>query len=231
MIRTIYHGSNQIIRSPRFGSGDPNNDFGLGFYCTNNKDLAGEWAVRRNRNGFVNKYSINDTGLRIIDLGSPRYNILHWISILTNFREFDTTSSRFYQGKEYIRSVFSVDYQNCDCIIGLRADDSNFAIAQDFLCGRITYGQLKKVVKTDNAGRQFVLKSNRAFDRIVFDGYEVAWSKEYYPSGISRDRAKAGMISDIITAAKSGTSQTEADQLTITQILEEEIAPYDTRLR
>ena len=31
---TLYHGSEQIVESPTFGLGKQNNDFGLGFYCT-----------------------------------------------------------------------------------------------------------------------------------------------------------------------------------------------------
>ena len=42
---TIYHGSEQIINEPTFGKGKTNNDFGIGFYCTENEDLAKEWAV------------------------------------------------------------------------------------------------------------------------------------------------------------------------------------------
>ncbi len=42
---TIYHGSKQIVEVPTFGLGRKNNDFGLGFYCTESNDLAKEWAV------------------------------------------------------------------------------------------------------------------------------------------------------------------------------------------
>jgi hypothetical protein len=42
---TIYHGSRQIVEVPTFGEGRKNNDFGLGFYCTESNDLAKEWAV------------------------------------------------------------------------------------------------------------------------------------------------------------------------------------------
>ena len=51
---TIYHGSNQIIETPAYGKGRKNNDFGLGFYCTESNELAKEWAVDEDRDGFVN---------------------------------------------------------------------------------------------------------------------------------------------------------------------------------
>lgn len=40
----VYHGSSQIIQQPVIGKGNPNNDYGLGFYCTESVELAKEWA-------------------------------------------------------------------------------------------------------------------------------------------------------------------------------------------
>ena len=36
----LYHGSNNIINKPGFGLGNKNNDYGLGFYTTENIELA-----------------------------------------------------------------------------------------------------------------------------------------------------------------------------------------------
>ena len=41
----IYHGSKDIIKIPLYGYGKKYNDYGLGFYCTENIELAKEWAV------------------------------------------------------------------------------------------------------------------------------------------------------------------------------------------
>ena len=68
---TLYHGSEQIIESPTFGLGKQNNDFGLGFYCTESEELAKEWAVSSLRNGFVNRYR---------DRKSTRLNSIHYRS-------------------------------------------------------------------------------------------------------------------------------------------------------
>ena len=45
MERIIYHGSDHRIELPAFGQGKRYNDYGLGFYCTENIDLAKEWSV------------------------------------------------------------------------------------------------------------------------------------------------------------------------------------------
>ena len=41
----LYHGSSFIIERPEFGKGNPFNDYGLGFYCTETLELAKEWSV------------------------------------------------------------------------------------------------------------------------------------------------------------------------------------------
>ena len=68
---TLYHGSEQIIESPTFGLVKQNNDFGLGFYCTESEELAKEWAVSSLRNGFVNRYSLDTEYLKILNLNNP----------------------------------------------------------------------------------------------------------------------------------------------------------------
>lgn len=36
----LYHGSNHIIDKPLYGAGKKHNDYGIGFYCTENIELA-----------------------------------------------------------------------------------------------------------------------------------------------------------------------------------------------
>lgn len=40
---TIYHGSKDIIEKPEYGKGKPYKDYGLGFYCTQEPDMAKEF--------------------------------------------------------------------------------------------------------------------------------------------------------------------------------------------
>ena len=216
----IYHGSSQIVRTPKFGIGRTNNDFGLGFYCTAMEERAAEWAVTFEDNGFVSAYALNSDGLRIIDLCGPQYNILHWIYIISHFREFDPTSALIHQAKEYINRTFPVDFQGCDCIAGYRADDVSFALAEDFLNGRISYQFLKSVLLGAGLGTQFVLKSNRAFERITYAGYETARCIDHYPAKVSREMEMLGKCE-----AERGTKG-----LYISQFIDEEIKSYDSRL-
>ena len=43
----IYHGSENVITKPIFGAGNPKNDYGRGFYCTEDKELSKEYYSRQ----------------------------------------------------------------------------------------------------------------------------------------------------------------------------------------
>ena len=221
MDKKIYHGGAKIVRTPAFGIGRQYNDFGLGFYCSEYFQYAAEWAVGPGRNGFVSAYSIDTDGLRIINLCSSQYNPLHWLGLLFSYREFDLSSGTAYKAKEYINKHFSIDNQASDCIIGYRADNRCFMFAQDFLDAKLSYMSFRSILQGDDSNRQFVLKSNRAFDRIIFTGYEPALRDTSFPVRQSRE----------IKCMKSVKPITGGNDFFITDLIEGEIRPYDTRLR
>ena len=225
MTRTIYHGSDHIIEKPVFGAGKPYNDYGLGFYCTENPDMAKEWAVGKHSNGFSNCYNIDCTDLSILNLCDKNYTILNWLAILLENREFDIISPLAYQAKQYIQSTFHIDYRNYDCIIGYRADDSYFSFAQDFLSGTISYRQLNRAMFLGKLGQQFVMISERSFENISFSGYEKALSADWYHRKMNRDRLACREYFD------ESKNRFEPGDIYITHILSEEMKADDPRLR
>ena len=56
----LYHGSQRIVSKPQFGQGKIYNDYGRGFYCTEDKELAKEWACPAADDGFANSYELAD---------------------------------------------------------------------------------------------------------------------------------------------------------------------------
>lgn len=224
-MKIIYHGSKDIIEKPKFGKGKPYNDYGLGFYCTENLALAKEWAVDIGRDGYANIYEIDDSRLSVLNLNDEQYTILHWLAILLENRHFDSPSSLSHEAKEYILNNFSVDYESYDVIIGYRADDSYFSFAQDFLNGTISYRQLNNAMHLGNLGQQFVLKSKKAFDLISFIGYENASFNEWYSRKENRDKAARR---DYFDTEKNKRLRGD---IYITQIIDEEMNGNDARLR
>jgi len=184
----LYHGSDKIIEKPVFGGGKPYNDYGPGFYCTEDYELAGEWAVSFERDGYINTYSIDLRGLSVLDLNSPDYCILDWLEILLENRRFDIQSDFGMEASEYLKKNFHTDHLNCDLIKGYRADDSYFSFAQDFLNNTISLSTLERAMKLGNLGEQIVLKSKKSFTRIVYEESSRAGAMNYFPKKENRDK-------------------------------------------
>lgn len=225
MIKTLYHGSSNIIEKPVFGFGKTYNDYGLGFYCTDSLEMAKEWGVGKNQDGFANCYEIECDGLDILDLNAPDYCILHWLGILLQNREFDIPSPLALEAKEYLLENFAVDCKHRDAIIGYRADDSYFSFAQDFINGTISYRQLNNAMHLGKLGQQFVLKSQLSFDRIRFTGSEPAESSEWYAKKMLRDKIARREYFSV------ERNKRQRGDLYITQIMDEEMIANDLRLR
>lgn len=183
----VYHGSPKVIEKPVFGIGNPNNDYGLGFYCTETLELAKEWACSVETDGYANKYTLDMTGLSVLSLTSGDYNILNWLSILLENRKFRLNSEIARQAKEYIFENFSVDYQNYDVIKGYRADDSYFSFANAFLNNTISLAQLETAMVLGKLGEQVMAKSEKAFQAFTFEEVIPAPKEIYLPKKLARD--------------------------------------------
>ena len=183
----IYHGSGKIIIKPEFGVGNPKNDYGLGFYCTKSLELAKEWACTEGCDGFANKYEIDTTSLTVLNLNSSSYNILNWLAILLDNRTFETKTPLVNRAKEYLLENFLPDYKRYDIIVGYRADDSYFSFSKSFLNNGISLEQLNRAMHLGKLGQQFVIKSERAFEKIKYIESIPSENQFYYPIRRLRD--------------------------------------------
>lgn len=184
---TIFHGSEKIIEHPIWGEGRKNNDFGIGFYCTESLELAKEWAVSSLRDGFANKYILDTKYLNILNLNSSAYTILNWIAVLVEHRLFSITTPVARRAKSYLVEKFSVNVNAFDIIRGYRADDSYFDYAESFINNAISVEQLAQAMKLGKLGEQIVIKSKYAFTKLKYEGFEVAEQGKYYVHRKSRN--------------------------------------------
>lgn len=181
----IYHGSTVMVERPEYGLGRLNNDYGQGFYCTEDIELAREWACRDDEGGFVNKYELDFSGLKVLDIGD--LGILPWIAILMENRAVRYSSPVERRGAEFVISKYLPSYEDYDIIRGYRADDSYFSYTRAFLSGVISLEQLEKAVHFGNLGIQICLKSPAGFERISFLGADDVDGSVYYPQRVKRD--------------------------------------------
>lgn len=186
---TIYHGSSRIVEKPVFGRGNPRNDYGLGFYCTESIELAKEWACSEEMDGYANKYTLDMTGLSVLSLTDGDHNILNWLFVLLENRTFRIGGNVAKQAKDYIFENFAVDYKSYDVVRGYRADDSYFSFANAFLNNTISVAQLEKAMVLGKLGEQIVLMSKKAFDAASFEEAISAPKEIYLPKKLARDTA------------------------------------------
>jgi len=173
----LFHGNPDPNFLPRFGGGRHYHDYGNAFYCTLDFQSAAEWACLRKEasTSYVYEYDLN------VPVGiSPEVKVLnfeelepaYWLSALLQHRVNDDDG---YVEELRDRSVaFTEKYPtNCasyDIILGWRANDRHFAIIRDFLSTLISLETATEAILLGDLGRQFVIKSERAYSWLCPNG-------------------------------------------------------------
>jgi len=219
----IYHGSPSIV-TPVFGEGKANNDYGQGFYCTENLELAKEWACSQDSDGYANQYILNMKGLSVLYLNGPQYNILNWLAILLENRKFSIAEGLPHEAKKYILETFLPEYKSYDVIKGYRADDSYFTYAKDFISNTLSLRDLKQAMTIGKLGEQVVLKSERAFASIIREDIFPADRNEYFAKYCERDRKAREKYKEISSHTFS------LDEIYIIDLIRGDIKNGDPRL-
>lgn len=219
----IFHGSQSVIKVPQYGLGKVGNDFGLGFYCTESEDLAKEWSVQPNSDGFANAYELDMTGLNVLRLNTPEFTVLNWMAILVSHRQFKLKVPVAGAAYHYLKSRFAVNVDAYDVVIGYHADDSYFDFAEAFLNNSISVEQLAVALRLGKLGEQVVIKSQEAFGRIRFAGFSTADSALYYPRRQARNDSAGREFEELL-------SRNDFNGLYMNAILAQRIGNDDERI-
>lgn len=222
----ILHGTDHIIEVPDIDKGNEKNDYGKGFYCTRIPEMAKEWACKQNTDGFSNRYELDLTDLRILDLTDGKHTVLNWIAILLEHRTLSLDSEIAIDAKDYIIEHFSIDTSEYDVIIGYRADDSYFRYAESFVENGLSLRSLNKALHLGRLGEQTVLISKKAYNQIKFIDAEPVDKTIYYPKFIDRDTKAREAYKNDIRKTKS-----YRDDIFVMDILREEIRSDDPRIQ
>ena len=185
---SLYHGSRVIVEHPALEHCRPFNDYGPAFYCTQDLELAKEWACGLGEDGIANSYTLELEGLRVLDLCSEQYSVLGWLAVLMHYRLFAKTTPTMQKGSVWLEETFNIDLSNFDVVKGYRADDSYFGFARAFLRNEITLGQLSKAIRLGELGEQYALRSQAAFDALKFEHWVPADASIYWPQRCSKDK-------------------------------------------
>lgn len=176
----LFYGADKEIKEPIFGEGNPNNDYGLGFYMTPNKEAARLWASRF-QNGKINTYELDFKNLKVLKLNhNTEEDILKWITILVKHRFDSLERNRYRDTINWLISKFDVDLSQYDVVIGYRADDSYFSYSIGFISGDISLETLKEAMLLGKLGLQYVAISPLAFSLIKYEDCESTQNNNQY---------------------------------------------------
>lgn len=219
----LYHGSENIIEQPFLGGGKKNNDYGQGFYCTREIELAREWACTESMSAYVNKYELDMQGLKVLDLSKEKYSTLNWLAILVKYRRIRVSTPVMKRVVNWLVSHFLIDIDAYDVVVGYRADDSYFSFARAFINNQITLGQLAYAMQLGELGVQYVLRSEKAFAALNYIGFEPVDRTIYYARRKRRDeQAREAFMKEL--------EKEEPEGVFIRDLMKEGVDDYETRL-
>jgi hypothetical protein len=142
--------------------------------------------------------------------------------VLVEHRLFSIKTPIARRAKQYLIEHFGVNVNAFDLITGYRADDSYFDFAEAFLNNAITVEQLSRAMRLGKLGEQIVIKSQFAFSKIKYEGFEVARKDEFYVLRKARDDEANQTYLDI--------QEEESDGLYVQDIIRGGISNDDPRI-
>jgi hypothetical protein len=152
----LYHGSDITVESPNLNLSRKNLDFGAGFYTTEKKDQAVDFAqkvmIRKGRETrSVSVYDFDmDTAESILDIVRFQVPDRLWLDFVHQSRR------GAYTGKTY------------DLIIGPVANDDVFATLIVYEQGILNVEQTLEALKVKELYNQFVFKTEKALSLLKF---------------------------------------------------------------
>jgi hypothetical protein len=184
----LYHGSPCEKLIPTYGKGENKHDYGKGLYLTKDIELAREWAVASNKNGYVHKFMLDTTGLSILNFDS--LNELHWIAELMSHRDADS-SERYKRLAPLFIEKYKINTDKYDIIKGWRADSSFFYIGKQFVKDNLDINLLKEALRIGDLGIQWCMKSEKSMKRLIsktnYSAIEEVNKQAYYKKYNDRD--------------------------------------------
>lgn len=200
----LYHGSPNKEFVPQYGKGEEKHDYGKGFYLTECKDLAKEWAVCNpdRGNGWLHKYQLDCKELKIFDF--EKAGILPWLAELMKHRAADN-SRRYKILSEKFIAKYGISLENYDVIRGWRANASYFYIAKAFVRDEIDVCILEELFHMGDLGLQYCLKSEKAFGFLAEDvkAVEMVDFTTFNVQYNLRDQAARKAMKELINSDKN----------------------------
>ncbi|MBQ7372675.1 MAG: DUF3990 domain-containing protein [Blautia sp.] len=166
----LYHGSPYSTLTPEYGKGQDKHDYGKGLYLTPDIELAREWAVCNETDGFLYRIDFDLDDLNVLDFDKLDPKV--WIAELMSHRNADD-SVRYRRFAPAFIEKYKIDTSPYDVIQGWRADSSYFLIAKRFVKDELDASLLPDALRLGDLGIQYCVKSEKAFLAIKHTYYPI----------------------------------------------------------
>ncbi len=143
----VYHGSSVAVTDPQIQHGRPDADFGLGFYVTDDYEMAEKWACRK-KTSIINVYELDIEKLRAHSFKLDD----EWLDFVINNRN-----------KRFSNS----DFDDYDLLIGATADDRMFSTIEQYENGFISSDTAIKALNSMQIGNQMCIKNQESIDNCL----------------------------------------------------------------
>ena len=152
---------------------------------------------------------IDISGLNVLDF--TEMDSIQWLAELLAYRKVNGTSgitaevlgSRI----QAVLDNFKINTKNVDIIIGYRADDSYFTVAEAFVLGTLYKEAMELAFRRGDLGLQVFFKSSRAFERLRQSQHSIELVDKKYKARFDRRdddaRLNAGMLRNLNTQVRT----------------------------
>ncbi len=167
--KLLFHGAKNIVEFPLdFKFSKENNDFGRGFYLGENFEQASTY-IANSSSKYVYSFSLNMKNLKI-----DKFNVdTEWMLAIAYYRGW----LQQYNQNEILNKI-KRKVENADIIIAPIADNRMFDLISEFVDGSITNEQCEHALAATNLGKQYVIKSKAALEKVAFIKLFFLSSKE-----------------------------------------------------
>jgi transcriptional regulator with XRE-family HTH domain len=134
------------------------NDFGIGFYLGTTFEQASTY-ITNVESKKVLAFNLNMKDLKVVEFKVDR----NWMLAIAYYRGWIDKYENHKITKDLIKKI-----EEADIIIAPIADNRMFDIISEYVTNTITDMQCEHALAATNLGKQYVLKTNKAIDNLVF---------------------------------------------------------------
>lgn len=154
----LYHGSKYGIKELTYDGFREDYDFGKGFYLSKSLSSAASF-VNSQKSSSIYAFKLNLEDLNIYEFECD----LDWMLVISLNRK----KIEKYKDNKIIQNILE-KINKADVLIGPIADNKMFEVMSKFSNGEITTVEAIHALSASRLGKQYVVKSQKALDKLTF---------------------------------------------------------------